>query len=333
MVGGVQVRRWRRYGKDRLYVSGPCGDGVGWFDLQTGQRHCERTELAEAFDAAIQDYLAAGVTAVEPAPPAAASDSPPAAAAPDRCASNGVIPLPADSYPADGPTPAAASEWVDLAENRPGQAARAQAVAELAAMKDASRVRTVLARVFDAKTEERAWRIGADGEKVVGARLDRLAGRGWHVLHAVPVGERGSDIDHVVIGPGGVYTVNTKNHPGASVWVGKRGVRVNGHRAPYLRNSRHEAARASRLLTAAAGLDVQVRPVLVFLTGRLIPNVTIKQMLDDVLVLDRTDIPGAFKRTPRLLADQAVTAVYAAARRSTTWQPAPTFFTDRTPEA
>ncbi|MDP9431276.1 MAG: NERD domain-containing protein [Actinomycetota bacterium] len=50
------------------------------------------------------------------------------------------------------------------------------------------------------KTDERAWRIGADGEKAVAARLAELGDR-WRVLHAVPVGERGSDIDHVVIGP------------------------------------------------------------------------------------------------------------------------------------
>jgi hypothetical protein len=32
----------------------------------------------------------------------------------------------------------------------------------------------------------------------------------WRVLHSVPVGSRDSDIDHVVIGPGGVYTINAK---------------------------------------------------------------------------------------------------------------------------
>ncbi len=32
------------------------------------------------------------------------------------------------------------------------------------------------------------------------------------------VGE-GSDIDHLVIGKGGVYPVNTKRHPGGKVWV------------------------------------------------------------------------------------------------------------------
>ena len=35
-------------------------------------------------------------------------------------------------------------------------------------------------------------------------------GRKWHVIHSVP-SEKGADIDHVVIGPAGVFTLNTKN--------------------------------------------------------------------------------------------------------------------------
>ena len=212
--------------------------------------------------------------------------------------------------------------WQDLALNVPGQAARAQAEAELAEMRDHSRVGTFLARAFDVKTDERAWRVGASGEETVGAKLDKLTKHGLHVLHAVPVGDRGSDIDHVVIGPGGVWTLNTKTHPGKSVWVGRNSVRVDGHRQPYLRNSRFEAERATRLLSNACGFPVFVKAVLVFLTGTLIPDVTVKEYPDDVAVLDRMDIPGAFRRAKRRLTDDQVAAVYEQARRSTTWQPA-----------
>ncbi len=178
-----------------------------------------------------------------------------------------------------------------------------------------------LARAFDVKTDERAWRVGAGGEETVGSRLDKLEKHGWHVLHAVPVGDRGSDIDHVLIGPGGVFTLNTKTHPGGTVWVGRDSVRVNGHRTQYLRNSRHEAARAQELLSAAVGFAVQVRPALVFLTGSLFPNVTIKKRPEDVLILDRMDIPGVFKRATRRLTPDQVELVYEQARKSTTWRP------------
>ncbi|HET6818327.1 MAG TPA: nuclease-related domain-containing protein [Mycobacteriales bacterium] len=187
-------------------------------------------------------------------------------------------------------------------------------------MRVRSRVGTFIARTFDMKTDERAWRVGAGGEETVGVRLEKLIKHGWHVLHAVPVGNRGSDIDHVVIGPGGVYTLNTKTHPGKEIWVSPRQVRVDGQPVPYLRNSRFEGERAERLLSEAVGFPVFVRPALVFLTGTLVPNVTIKQRPDDVLILDRMDIPGAFRRAPTRLQPDQIAAIFDAARRSTTWE-------------
>ena len=59
---------------------------------------------------------------------------------------------------------------------------------------------------------------------------------------AVPVGEKGSDIDHVVMGPSGVFTLNTKNHIRSNVWVTENVFMVNGRKTDYFRNSRHEAA-------------------------------------------------------------------------------------------
>lgn len=106
---------------------------------------------------------------------------------------------------------------------------------ELAAMHEKSRVGTWLARILDVKTDERAWRVGADGEETIGAKPEKLTTDAWYVLHSVPVGTRGSDIDHVVIGPAGVSTINTKKHPGKEVWVSKTSIVVNGHRTDHLR--------------------------------------------------------------------------------------------------
>jgi len=103
------------------------------------------------------------------------------------------------------------------------------------------------------------------------------------------------------------------------IWVGRNAIRVNGFAVPYLRNPRHEAARAAKLHTGAVGFDVVVRPALVFLTGTLIPDVTIKQRPDDVLILDRRDVPKAFRRASTKLDVSAVQAIYDHSRRSTTW--------------
>jgi len=62
------------------------------------------------------------------------------------------------------------------------------------------------------------------------------------------------------------------------------------------------------------------RPLLVFLTGIVLPQVTIGQMPTDVLVLDRMDVPSVFKRSPERLTPEVVEQVYEVARRSTTCQ-------------
>jgi hypothetical protein len=35
-MGDLQVLRWRKYGKDRLYVNDEAGLRIGWVDLLTG---------------------------------------------------------------------------------------------------------------------------------------------------------------------------------------------------------------------------------------------------------------------------------------------------------
>jgi hypothetical protein len=53
---------------------------------------------------------------------------------------------------------------------------------------------------------------GATGEEQVGGLLETLAGDGWSVIHEASFGH--GDVDHILIGPAGVFTVETKSHPG-----------------------------------------------------------------------------------------------------------------------
>jgi hypothetical protein len=59
---------------------------------------------------------------------------------------------------------------------------------------------------------------GAQGEEHVGSLLDGLSREGWQVTHDASLGR--GNVDHILIGPGGVFTVETKSHPGP-VRVGK----------------------------------------------------------------------------------------------------------------
>lgn len=203
----------------------------------------------------------------------------------------------------------------DLAQNRPGQSAQEQADKILSQVHPFKRW---LQRFFALNTEGENWRRGALGERMVGAELAKL-GPEWKTLHAVPVGVRGSDIDHLLIGPGGVFTVNTKNHSRSKVWCGGRMVMVNGHKQPYVRNSTHEAARAARILTAACNHAVDVEGLLVFIAapGKL----TIKRPKEKIQVsfLHYQQLRKWAKGRPAVLSPEQVEAVYAAARISTIW--------------
>jgi hypothetical protein len=286
--------RWRRYGKDRLYVAAADGTKVGWRDLLTGEDHIEAVAYGAEYEAAVAAWEAdANQSRVESITPVVAA-----------AAGN-----------ASGPSLDAAYE--DLASRRAGAAAREKALAH----REAAPIRTLLARALNVHTEERAWRVGADGEEKVGARLDKLMRKDprWHVLHAVPIGERGSDIDHVVIGPGGVFTLNAKNHPGKSVWVASDTFMVNGQRHPYVRNSRFEAARSSKLLTAACGFPVFATGLVVLVGAE---RLEIKEPSADVHVVGRMALANWLRARSTRLDEATIETIYAAARRSTTWQPA-----------
>jgi hypothetical protein len=287
------VRRWARYGHERLYAETPGGTALGYLDLKTGRYHSDDLSNLPLLEQAIGDYLAAAQIADTPVPIVEAKSAQPIESA-------------------EPATP----EWVDISGTSAGSAAREQAIAARAAR---GRFKGFLARALDAKTEERAWRIGADGEEAVGAQIAKL-GPEWRVLHAVRVGERGSDIDHVLIGPPGVFTVNAKHHPNASVWVGGDTFMVNGRRVPYIRNSRHEARRAARLLTEHVGFPVEAVGIVAVVGAP--KGFTVKKQPDDgaVVIVPRKRLSQHLRKLPPRLQPREIEAIYEVARRSTTWR-------------
>lgn len=234
----------------------------------------------------------------------------------DRAAVSCAVGLTVPEQPASADEYAVVIErWAsDLGANAAGAGAKAIAQQH----REAAPVRTMLARVLGVHTDERAWRVGAKGEETVAKELGRL-GDGWTVVHDIPVGDRGSNIDHVVVGPPGVFTVNSKWHAGKDVWVGGDTVMVGGHRQPYVRNARHEAARASKLLSAVYGEPVPVTGIVAVLAERW----TIKEQPRDgaVLVTAPRNARKHLQRLPERYAVHQLDRLAMWVRRSTTWQP------------
>jgi hypothetical protein len=207
------------------------------------------------------------------------------------------------------------SRWDDLARNTPGESAKARAK-ELRAEHP---FLVTGAKALGIRTAAGSFAMGARGEREVGRMLNRWAEQyGWHVLHAVPVGEAGADIDHVVIASFGVVTVNTKTTK-TTVWVGEYGMTVGGKSVDYLRKSRAEARRAGRLLGRATGIEVPVRAVIVFTdTQRFSMR---RGGPPDIAVLAA---PRALRKwlenQPAVLGNEQVEVIYRAARNPATWQ-------------
>ena len=89
---------------------------------------------------------------------------------------------------------------------------------------------------------------GATGEERVGSLLNGLEGKGWHAIHDASLGN--GNVDHILIGPAGVFTVETKSHPGPV-----RVARIHGATLSQARAQQRAIARVT---------GVEVEPLIVY---------------------------------------------------------------------
>lgn len=175
------------------------------------------------------------------------------------------------------------------------------------------------------RTEKRAtlhadawpWYQGALGEIEVGELL-RMLGPEWFVRHSVPIGADTKDVDHLVIGPGGVFAINTKHHAGASVWVGDYVLRVNNANTPHLKVAKGDSLDVSRRLSRKVGFAVPVTPVLAVLNTRTITDRRSAQSRT-VSVVDARRLVDWLRTQPAQLSPTKVELIKLAAEEPMTW--------------
>jgi len=129
----------------------------------------------------------------------------------------------------------------------------------------------VLAAIADTIIRSRTVFNGPAGVRLTKAQkntirqLNSLERKGYRAMHIVPIPDSEEQIDHLVIGPAGVFAIDSED------WDKRMPVRTSSHRNLWhgprnmkdrLEHAHWEADRAAELLSAAAGSPVSVRAVL-----------------------------------------------------------------------
>ena len=153
------------------------------------------------------------------------------------------------------------------------------------------------------------------GELAVGESLERLDDS-WAVLHGVPIGGADADVDHLVIGPGGVFAVSARNYSNQSVWVARGADVAPTGRRNHIRNSEFEIGRVEQLLGAAVGSPVHTTGVIVVVDPRSVPTATPPR---DVVVVSEARLLRWFADRPTVLAPTEVARLVSAAASPATW--------------
>jgi Nuclease-related domain len=155
---------------------------------------------------------------------------------------------------------------------------------------------------------ERAEHAAAKEEQRISAELDDLPA-GWFVLHSLDIDPDADarQVDHVAIGPAGVFMIFLEHQPGAKVWISEHKVTINGRDSDHLRQARFEARRASGRLTDACGFDVTVQSVLMLIDAATMQTLNRPA---EVHVRTQHDIHDWLCRQPPRLEADGVRAVY-----------------------
>ena len=153
-----------------------------------------------------------------------------------------------------------------------------------------------------------AWRRGAAGERRTARLLSPLERQGWVVLHDLAVPDSRANIDHLVIGPGGVLVIDSKQYRGrlqldgtGRLWHGRYPF------TPTLRAVEFEADQAAQVLA-----DPQVVVPIVAVHGVQVPWGKI--VVDGVPVVPAWRLPSMLRALPAVLGPERVAALADQAR-------------------
>jgi hypothetical protein len=163
---------------------------------------------------------------------------------------------------------------------------------------------------FRPSPEARAWQRGAAGERHVARLLEPLVQQGWGVNHDLRVPGSRANIDHVVVGPPGVFVIDAKHYRGR-LRLSRDGMLWHGRYllAPTLSTTRWEADKLQARIGAA---DIAVVPI-VAVVGAAVSYGQVTA--HDVTVVPARRLPGLLRSLPPTLTPERAREVAAQINR------------------
>jgi hypothetical protein len=167
-------------------------------------------------------------------------------------------------------------------------------------------------RIFKLMRQRNRLRLGMECEMAVGQELNQLMLQGCRVYHDFPA--QNFNIDHVVIGPAGVFAVETKGRAKPDKGRGAEDVRVvyDGKSLQFpgwcetepIAQAQRQAQWLARWLKSAVGQDVLVKPALA------LPGWYVERKDLDMVVFNSKN-PGFLARPKgeRVLSDELIQRV------------------------
>ena len=166
-----------------------------------------------------------------------------------------------------------------------------------------------ISKIASFRKDIRKLKLGREGEKAVGEYLDRFSEKGYRIFHDIVGGN--FNIDHVLIGNTGIYTIETKTiskslkgsnnitYDGEKVMIGKFDLDPN----PVVQ-AKAQANWLRELITDLTGREIRVQPVILYpgwfvnkmpkgakvwvLTPKALP----KFLENEQIILDKNEIPS-----------------------------------------
>ena len=154
---------------------------------------------------------------------------------------------------------------------------------------------------FRVSVDALAWRRGAVGERRTARLLASLERCGWAVLHDLAIPGSKANLDHLVIGPGGVAVIDSKQYRGR-LWLDSSGLLWGGGQllSMTLRKVLWEADQADEVLGVA---DVQI-PAIIAVHGARLPSRCLQ--VDGITVAPARQVPDLLQALPPVLGPERV---------------------------